>query len=196
LGHQNDKVLIAVMMLDSEFKNNNIDQLDKINLPQLATLNLLPLAAHYAPLNLVINLVISLLLIIGAATLYAQPWINLPPAMLQLIPYALILVAVVSIILIPLNYMGDKHKLYALRELDLHFSSGLIFKKLLSQPISRIQHVELKRGPLERYKNLASLQVFSAGGAQHTFEIPGLDLETAQQIHQFVLQHKDLAQHG
>ncbi|MEP7703412.1 PH domain-containing protein [Paraglaciecola sp. 25GB23A] len=184
------------MMLDSEFENNNIDQLNKVNLPHLETLNLLPLAAQYAPLNLLINLVISLFIVIIGGVLYTQPWINLPPAMLQFIPYAMIFVAVISIILIPLNYIGDKHKLYALRELDLHFSSGLIFKKLVSQPISRIQHVELKRGPLERYKNLATLQVFSAGGAQHTFEIPGLDLDTAQQIHQFVLQHKDLAQHG
>tara|TARA_R110002167_G_scaffold237259_7_gene442409 strand:+ start:6395 stop:6985 length:591 start_codon:yes stop_codon:yes gene_type:complete len=196
LGHQNDKVLIAVMILDSEFENNNIDPLNKVNLPQLETLKLLPLALQYAPLNLLINLVISLFIVIIGGVLFAQPWIILPPAMLQFIPFALIFVAVVSIIGIPLNYMGDKHKLYAMRELDLHFSSGLIFKKLVSQPISRIQHVELKRGPLERYNNLATLQVFSAGGAQHTFEIPGLDLETAQQIHQFVLQHKDLAQNG
>lgn len=184
------------MILDSEFENNNIDPLNKVNLPQLETLKLLPLALQYAPLNLLINLVISLFIVIIGGVLFAQPWIILPPAMLQFIPFALIFVAVVSIIGIPLNYMGDKHKLYAMRELDLHFSSGLIFKKLVSQPISRIQHVELKRGPLERYNNLATLQVFSAGGAQHTFEIPGLDLETAQQIHQFVLQHKDLAQNG
>jgi hypothetical protein len=196
LGDQNNKALIVVMMLESEFENNNIDSLNKVNLPQLAALSLLPLAAQYATLNLLINSVVSLFIMAIGGVLYVQPWVNLPPDMLQFIPVALLFVAAVSIILIPLNYIGDKHKLYALRELDLHFSSGLIFKKLVSQPISRIQHVELKRGPLERYNNLATLQVFSAGGAQHTFEIRGLDLETAQQIHQFVLQHKDLAQHG
>ena len=66
----------------------------------------------------------------------------------------------------------------------------------MSQPITRIQHIELKRGPIERKVGLARLQVFSAGGEMHTFEIPGLPLETAQQLRQFILQHKDMVKHG
>ncbi|WP_340678142.1 PH domain-containing protein [Paraglaciecola sp.] len=184
------------MMLDPEFNNHNIDQLNSNNLPQLEALNWLPLAVQYAPLNLLVNVLISLIIITFGAIVHKQFWMSLPIIMHEFIPSALVLAALVLILVIVLNFIADKHKHYALRELDLHFSSGLIFKKLVSQPISRIQHVELKRGPLERYKNLATLQVFSAGGAQHTFEIPGLDLETAQRLHQFVLQHKDLAQYG
>jgi membrane protein YdbS with pleckstrin-like domain len=189
-------MLSAAMMRAPEFNNSNIEEPNNSNQPQLETLTFLPLATQYASLNFLVNVVISLLLVTLGAIVYIQPWINLPPAMYELIPYALLLVALVSIIVIPLNFIADKHKHYALRELDLHFSSGLIFKKMVSQPITRIQHIELKRGPLERYKGLASLQVFSAGGAMFTFEIPGLTLKTAQHIRQFILKHKDLALHG
>jgi membrane protein YdbS with pleckstrin-like domain len=63
------------------------------------------------------------------------------------------------------------------------------------QPLSRIQHIELKRGPLERSAGLATSHVYSAGGGAHTFEIPGLPVEQAQGLRQFILQHQDL-QHG
>ncbi|MBT1451218.1 PH domain-containing protein [Glaciecola sp. XM2] len=82
---------------------------------------------------------------------------------------------------------------YAVREQDLHFQSGLFFRKLVSQPILRIQHIELNRGPIERKANLATLQVFSAGGVSHTFEIPGLDYEEAVALRKFIIDHKDLS---
>lgn len=89
-------------------------------------------------------------------------------------------------------FFSAKHKHFALREQDLSYASGLIFKKVVTQPILRIQHIELKRGPVARKIGLASLQVFSAGGSLHTFEIPGLPLKTAEAIRHFILQHKDI----
>ncbi|TKB46451.1 PH domain-containing protein [Thalassotalea mangrovi] len=88
------------------------------------------------------------------------------------------------------QWFAEPIKAYALREQDLSYQSGLLFRKVITQPITRIQHVELKRGPLDRRNELAKLQVFSAGGAMHTFEIPGLELKTAQSIRQFILSHK------
>lgn len=82
---------------------------------------------------------------------------------------------------------------YAVREQDVHFQSGLIFRKLVSQPILRIQHIELKRGPIERKAGLATLQVFSAGGVSHTFQIPGMEYEKAVALRKFIINHKDLA---
>lgn len=88
------------------------------------------------------------------------------------------------------QWFAEPMKAYALREQDLSYKSGLFFRKVITQPIARIQHVELKRGPLDRRFELAKLQVFSAGGAMHTFEIPGLELKNAQSIRQFILSHK------
>jgi uncharacterized protein len=184
------------MTVDSNFHNDNLGDMNDLSIPHVALLKLQPLAEQYAPLNLLINIMVTLLILTLGAFAYIQPWVNLPPPIVTFIPYALAMVTLISLVLIPLNFKRDKIKRYALRELDLHFSSGLIFKKLVSQPISRIQHVELKRGPLERYKNLATLQVFSAGGTQYTFEIPGLSIEKANHIHQFILQNKDLVQNA
>lgn len=88
------------------------------------------------------------------------------------------------------RWFAEPVKGYALREQDLSYRCGLLFGKVITQPIARIQHVELKRGPIERRFALAKLQVFSAGGAMHTFEIPGLELQKAQAIRQFILSHK------
>jgi membrane protein YdbS with pleckstrin-like domain len=90
---------------------------------------------------------------------------------------------------------ADQRVAYALREHDVGFRWGLLFRHTVIQPLSRIQHIELKRGPIERSAGLATLQVFSAGGGAHTFEIPGLPVEQAQGLRQFILQHQDL-QHG
>lgn len=92
--------------------------------------------------------------------------------------------------------LADKRKFYALREHDISYKSGVIFTKMVSQPILRIQHVELSRGPIDRKIGLAKLQVFSAGGALHTFEIPGLPIDEAQKIRQFILDNKDTNRHG
>jgi hypothetical protein len=91
------------------------------------------------------------------------------------------------------HFIADPLKQYALREHDLNFQSGWIFRSLVSQPILRIQHIEIKRGPIERKAGLATLQVFSAGGVSHTFNIPGLEYEDAVSLRQFILDHKDLA---
>ncbi len=91
--------------------------------------------------------------------------------------------------------LADPRKAYLLREHDCSYRRGIIFKKNTTQPIVRIQHVEINQGPLERKYNLASLAVYSAGGSAHTFLIPGLDHERAKAMRQFILSHKEAASH-
>ena len=183
-------------MSETLFSNDNLSAATPEQLAMIQQLDLQTLSEKYAPLNLQINILSTLLITFLGVLTYLQPWLSLPQTLMQYLPLGLSLFALLGLGFCGMAYIADKRKRYALRELDLHFSSGLIFQKVLSQPITRIQHIELKRGPLERYKGLASLQVFSAGGAMHTFELPGLTLDTAEHIRQLILQHKDLAQHG
>ncbi|MFQ3234616.1 MAG: membrane protein YdbS with pleckstrin-like domain [Paraglaciecola sp.] len=178
------------------FSNTDFVPLPVESSPAIEKLTLHALSEKYAPLNAAINLLKTGIIILLAGLVYFQPWINLPPWLASTFPLGIVLVAVLGLIGSSLSYLADKRQYYALRELDLHFQSGLVFCQTISQPISRIQHIELKQGPLERAKGLASLQVFSAGGALHTFEIPGLEYEKARQIRQFILQHKDITAHG
>lgn len=183
-------------MATSKQSHSNETILIEEELPQIEKLNWQELSAAYAPLNLLINIIFFLTVLVLSIAIYAQPWLRLPVPIEHALPYFISLIIIIGILSSVLGFKGDKRKKYALRELDLHFFSGLIFCKIVSQPITRVQHVELKRGPFERRKGLASLQVFSAGGSNHTFEIPGLALATAQKIRQFILQHKDINHHG
>ncbi|GGD69297.1 PH domain-containing protein [Lacimicrobium alkaliphilum] len=177
-------------MHTEEFVNSPINEL-----PDIETLEFTPLPPLYRKLNLLTNLCLFLFLLLATVALQWQSWMTLPLVIsvnMDTIRFGLSLAAVV----IPgYLYLADKRKGYALRQHDLSYRSGLIFISVTTQPVLRIQHVELKRGPIERKAGLASLQVFSAGGAMHTFAIPGLPLAKAKQIRRFILEHKDIAQH-
>ena len=180
-------------MLDSSFTNPTvpIDQL-----PAILTLEKTSLSEKYAALNRLLNLSLTLFFCFLGMAVYFQPFVDLPDKLLTFIPFCIWAVAILGFLKTWISHSRDQVKFYSLRELDLHYSSGLFFRKTVSQPITRIQHIELKRGPIERKVGLATLQVFSAGGEMHTFQIPGLPVDTAQQLRQFILQHKDVAKHG
>ncbi len=165
-------------------------------LPSILTLDKQSLCKKYAPLNRLLNLSLTLLFCLIGTALYFQSVVNISADFLYSLPYIIWGVALLGFLNTWFNYASDLAKTYTLRELDLHYASGLFFKKVVSQPITRIQHIELKRGPIERKVGLATLQVFSAGGDMHTFQIPGLPIDTAQQLRQFILQHKDVVKHG
>lgn len=76
---------------------------------------------------------------------------------------------------------------YAVREHDVLRRSGLFFQQEVIQPLRRVQHVELNRGPLEKRMGLASISLFSAGSGKATFTIPGLKLITAERLRRYVL---------
>ena len=180
-------------MLESSFTNLN----EPINqLPAIQNLDTQSLSEQYAPLNRLINLSVTLIICMLGLAVYFQPFIALPNGLLNVLPYIIWTVAILGFLTTWFNHARDQVKSYALRESDLHYSSGLFFNKIVSQPITRIQHIELKRGPIERKVGLATLQVFSAGGEMHTFQIPGLPVDIALKLRQFILQHKDVVKHG
>ncbi|WJG08029.1 PH domain-containing protein [Aliiglaciecola sp. LCG003] len=125
-----------------------------------------------------------------------QTIFTLHESMLQLYKPGLLVVGLVTLAVCTYQFIAIPCKKYYLREHDLHFTYGVFFKNIISQPILRIQHIEIKRGPIERLFGLAAIQVFSAGGSMHTFEIPGLSFKQAQRLRQYILQHKDIQLDG
>lgn len=165
-------------------------------LPQMAALSFEALSPVYAKSNRYISLFTTLFIIALLFIVQLQSFYLLPSGAVNAITYIIWFIAAIGGINATYIVLADKRKLYALREQDLSYKSGVIFRTIVSQPMLRIQHVELKRGPIDRKIGLAKLQVFSAGGAMHTFEIPGLPLEKAESIRQFILDHKDVNHHG
>lgn len=177
----------------SQFSNTS---LQSNSLPALQNLPFENLSPKYLPKNRLINFSFTLFFLILGTALHFQTLFNLPENVQAPLVIITFIVATLGGFATLYGILADPHKQYALREQDVTYRSGLIFKKMVTQPILRIQHVELKRGPVDRKIGLAKLQVFSAGGAMHTFEIPGLAVETAEKIRQFILDHKDSIQNG
>lgn len=162
------------------------------SLPHIADITWESLAPAYRTTNIALSGSLFTLIALVCGAVMFQPWVTLD----QFPTQALTVIAVVSLLLggviCTYHYFADPLVRYAVREHDIALTKGLIFKSTTCQPILRIQHVEVKRGPIQRLVGLATLQVFSAGGALYTFRIPGLRYETADQLRNFVIEHHDM----
>lgn len=78
-------------------------------------------------------------------------------------------------------------KAFALREKDLLYKSGWLIQNISIVPFNRIQHCSVSSGILERSQQLASLSVFTAGTAGSDLKIPGLQIEKANEVRDFIL---------
>ncbi len=154
------------------------------------------LSPKYRSLNIIISLVIGFVMVAIILLLAIQPLFSMPQKYLDYYYIAVMAITFLTLWSVLHSYFADPKKKYAIREFDVHFQSGLLFSSTVSQPIMRIQHIEIERGPIERSAGLATLQVYSAGGANHAFQIPGLVYEKAIELRQFILNHKDVSQNG
>lgn len=80
-----------------------------------------------------------------------------------------------------------KKKKYSLRQKDLIYCKGLLWTKRTTIPFNRIQHAEVKQGPIERVFKLHNLKVFTAGGSSSDLSIPGLTEDKAGKLKEFIL---------
>jgi membrane protein YdbS with pleckstrin-like domain len=63
---------------------------------------------------------------------------------------------------------------YALRPSDLVISRGVWLRTVTAIPVSRIQHVDTRQGPIEQLLGLARVQIHTASGVGGDGVIPGL----------------------
>ena len=80
---------------------------------------------------------------------------------------------------------------YALREKDLLYRSGWFIRKQKVVMLSRIQHISVQSGPIERKFGLASISIYTAGASQADFKIKGIKEETARDIKEWVSKQTD-----
>ncbi len=70
---------------------------------------------------------------------------------------------------------------YMLREDDMLFRTGIMFRRMVAVPYGRMQLVDINRGPLARAFGLAELKLITAA-ATTALTIPGLPFEDAEQL--------------
>lgn len=165
---------------------NSIVDINDLPSIQMLTKNLLD--PHYAAVNLLANLLFFGFLVIIAFVLGNSTALELPDDLSPFILYLPVILVIVGTSYGCYQWFSDKAKYYSMREHDISFFSGLLFKRLITQPISRIQHVEVSQGPIDRIAKLGKLQVYSAGSNMQTFAIPGLPIEIAHQLRQQLTQ--------
>lgn len=59
---------------------------------------------------------------------------------------------------------------------------GRFWQRETRVPATRVQHLDLKRGPLQRGRDLATLVVHTAGTAHSSVSIPNLDFADAERL--------------
>src|SRR5262245_10489742 len=70
----------------------------------------------------------------------------------------------------------------------LETRSGLVFQRARLLPLSRLQHVDIERGPLERMFGLAALILHTAGTHSANIRIPGLEAAEATRLRDHLIE--------
>ena len=76
---------------------------------------------------------------------------------------------------------------YVVRDKDIVFKSGVVWRSVTAIPFNRVQHVETSNTPLDRKFGLANLQIFTAGGSGGDLKISGLGADVAEQLRIYIL---------
>lgn len=77
---------------------------------------------------------------------------------------------------------------YRIDEKVLETRSGRVFQRARLLPLSRLQHVDIERGPLERMFGLAALVLHTAGTHSANIRIPGLESSEATRLRDYLIE--------
>lgn len=80
---------------------------------------------------------------------------------------------------------------YRLGTHALEVRRGVLWRRVLDVPHSRIQHSDVSQGPIERQFGLATLTVFTAGVRFASVELPGLAHERAIAMRTLLMRMQD-----
>ncbi|WP_127845709.1 PH domain-containing protein [Psychroflexus aestuariivivens] len=82
---------------------------------------------------------------------------------------------------------GFPRKKFGIRQHDIIYQNGYFYFKEIVVPFNRIQHVEVKQGPLSRIFKLYALKLYTAGASSGDLVINGLSKDNAQKLKSKVL---------
>ena len=95
--------------------------------------------------------------------------------------------AVASALMLTWPTLSLPRRGYVVRDKDILFRHGVIWRSVTAVPFNSIQHVETSSTPLDRKFTLATRQLFTAGGSGGDLKIDGLASNVAEQLRHFIL---------
>ncbi len=131
--------------------------------------------------------VVTLAILGGATLLWLASYDNAKAAIV--LPIIALMASVGAVAVALLNIWEITKKGYAMREHDILFRKGLVWRSITAVPFSRVQHVETHRGPIDRLVGLSELKIYTAGGQSSDLKIPGLTIQRASALRQSILNH-------
>lgn len=75
---------------------------------------------------------------------------------------------------------------YLIRNHDVNYRKGWLFRSVVSIPYNRIQHSEVVQGPISRAMKLSTLKVYTAGGSTSDLSISGLEPNEAERLREWI----------
>lgn len=83
--------------------------------------------------------------------------------------------------------LAYNHASYTLSPLGIEIRRGVYFRHVHNIPRSRVQHTDVRHGPIARHFGLATLIIHTAGTQNHTVTLGGLQRETAMRIRDYLI---------
>ena len=71
---------------------------------------------------------------------------------------------------------------YAFTGSELHLARGWLFRLHTIVPVSRVQHIDVAQGPIERGAGVAALTLHTAGTENSLVVLPGISRRRAEEI--------------
>ena len=132
--------------------------------------------------------VISETIFLGAALLITVigRFLNIP-LFTHFVWYWIAGVLLFTLLMMLWTRVSYRYRGYAIREHDLMYKKGVIWRSTTIVPFNRVQHVETQQGVLQRRFELTTLNVFTAGGMKADLTISGMDVEVTDGIKTMLL---------
>lgn len=170
------------------FSNEPVDQ-DSIPKYEEVSLTPLPESAMW-----VVILSQTMVLVIVLVIAVVGRILNIP-LFVEFLSYWIIAVLIITAVLMFWSWFSFRYKGFALRDHDVIYQRGIIWRKVTVLPFNRVQHVETTQGILQRRFNLMTLNLFTAGGLRADLAIPGMDKEVTEGIKTMLLNRIQQEQH-
>ena len=157
---------------------------------RLVNEGLTPLDPAYVPVMRIASLLVALPFTIGGLAAAAIASLAMEVAEASLIAIAflpILLVVALLVLMVPLRRYNARG--YDLGEDRLRVVAGLLFRKDTVVPFSRVQHIDVGQGPLERRDGIAHLVLHTAGTHNASVILPGLKKETAAEMREAIREH-------
>jgi len=160
-------------------------QINLSELPSVEEVQYEPISKDLRTVSIIGNAILfTVLLLIFLLINFANDNLTETPSLgwIGLLVYGILMSIAIFLVI-----KGHQVKGFALREKDILFRRGYIFRSEIAVPFNRVQHCEIKRGLIERSYNLSSLKIFTAGGAASDLTIPGLLKDQAQTLKEYIM---------